>query len=302
LASFALVPKALHELRRTLGEIPWPNWLWSIAVASIGLAVGRITAAVLTRALQRWAARTKSPIDDVVVRHLRRPMNWLLPVVGLNIALPLTSLPAQLERSLQHGLVICGIVGLGWTLLATVRVIEEVIERRFDLTAQDDLRTRGMQTQFRGFRNIASFMIVLVTIAFVLLTFERVREVGAGLLASAGVAGIVIGFAAQRTLGTLFAGVQIALSQAILVGDGVTVENEFGTVEEITLTYIVIRLWDQRRLIVPVSYVTLRALVSAKNSSDAFDLRCEVRERLIAFVQQTYPAALPRVREQRLDS
>jgi small-conductance mechanosensitive channel len=191
------------------------------------------------------------------------------------------------------------------------------------------------------------------------MTFERVRQLGAGLLASAGVAGIVLGFAAQKSLATILAGIQIALTQPIRVEDVVIVEGEWGTIEEITLTYVVVRIWDMRRLIVPIHYfiekpfqnwtrvsadilgtvnlyldysvpvealreefkrildasdywdgetwgvqvtdstdktMTVRPLMSAKNSGDAWNLRCEVREKLIAFVRENYPDALPRIR------
>ncbi len=199
----------------------------------------------------------------------------------------------------------------------------------------------------------------MLTVAFVLMTFERVRQLGAGLLASAGVAGIVLGFAAQKSLATILAGIQIALTQPIRVEDVVIVEGEWGTIEEITLTYVVVRIWDMRRLIVPIHYfiekpfqnwtrvsadilgtvnlyldysvpvealreefkrildasdywdgetwgvqvtdstdktMTVRPLMSAKNSGDAWNLRCEVREKLIAFVRENYPDALPRIR------
>jgi small-conductance mechanosensitive channel len=191
------------------------------------------------------------------------------------------------------------------------------------------------------------------------LTFEAVRELGAAFLASAGIAGIALGFAAQKSLATLVAGIQIAVSQPIRVGDVVIVEGEWGRIEEITLTYVVVRIWDLRRLIVPVQYfiekpfqnwtrvspeligtvnlhldysvpvaelrnelervlhasqwwdkktwntqitdasertMLVRLTMSAKNAGDLWNLRCEVREQVIAFVQQKYPTALPRLR------
>jgi small-conductance mechanosensitive channel len=201
-------------------------------------------------------------------------------------------------------------------------------------------------------------------LGFVLLTFERVRQLGTGLLASAGVAGIVLGFAAQRSLSTILAGIQIALTQPIRVDDVVIVENEWGRIEEITLTYVVVRIWDKRRLVLPIVYfierpfqnwtrvsadllgtvnlhldysvpvdeiraeckrildgtplwdgeawcvqvtettehcMVVRPLFSARNASDQWDLRCEVREKLVAFVQRNYPQALPRVRAEVAD-
>jgi small-conductance mechanosensitive channel len=355
------LPKRVREALKPFQAFEWEDLLWSVGIGVAGLVIGRIVAALVTRALERWARLTDNPVDDAVVRHLSRPIRWLLPILGLQLALPLLSMPDSAENVLQHILLISSIIGLGWALHGVVRVLEELIQRRFDVTLSNDVHARQVQTQFRGFRNIASFLIVLVTVAFVFLTFQRVRQLGAGMLASAGVAGVVIGFAAQRSLATVLAGIQIALSQPIRVGDSVTVENEFGTVEEITLTYVVIRIWDLRRLIVPIAYfiekpfqnwtrasaevlgtvllhldftvpvepireelqrvleqsplwdrvkwalqvtdvtertMTLRALVSARNASDAFELRCAVREQLLAFVQKRFPDSLPRIRSE----
>lgn len=353
------MPKRLRQLLKSFSGLEWQEVLWSVGIGLASLLIGRAIAALLTHALERWSRRTQNPVDDAIVAHLSRPLRWLLPIIALHIGLPAMSLPKGPAEFIHHALLICSIIGLGWTLLAIVSVVEEVIVRRFDVSIADNVHARQVQTQFRGFRNIATFLIILVTLAFVLLTFERVRQLGAGLLASAGVAGIVIGFAAQRSLSTLLAGIQIALSQPIRVGDRVVVEGENGVVEEITLSYVVIKIWDYRRLIVPISYfiekpfqnwtraspemlgtvmlyldytvpvplireelerivkaskfwdqktwalqvtdasehtVTIRALVSAKDAGDLFDLRCEVREHLIRYVQQNYPGALPRVR------
>jgi small-conductance mechanosensitive channel len=251
------------------------------------------------------------------------------------------------------------IVGVGWLLMKLVRVVEDVVQRRFDQTGDDNLQARAVQTQVRGFRNVAVFLVVILTLGFVLMTFEGVRQVGTGLLASAGVAGLVLGFAAQRSIATLLAGIQIAISQPIRIDDVVIVEGEWGRIEEIRLTYVVVKIWDLRRLIVPVSYfidkpfqnwtrtssdllgtvnlhcdysvpveevrnelkrildgserwdgqvwsvqvtdatertMLVRALFSARTAGDQWELRCEVRERLIGFLQREYPHALPRIR------
>jgi small-conductance mechanosensitive channel len=191
------------------------------------------------------------------------------------------------------------------------------------------------------------------------MTFEKVRQLGAGILASAGIAGIIVGLAAQKSLGTLLAGIQIAIAQPIRLDDVVIVEGEWGRIEEITLTFVVVRIWDQRRLVLPITYfldkpfqnwtrvsaellgtiflyvdytvpvealrqelqrivesderwdrrvvglvvtnvsertVELRALISAADSGRAWDLRCHVREKLVEFVRDNYPQALPRLR------
>jgi small-conductance mechanosensitive channel len=227
------------------------------------------------------------------------------------------------------------------------------------VNVSDNLRARAIHTQFGIVRKIAIVVIGVFALATVLMSFEEFRQLGAGILASAGLAGLVIGFAAQKTLGNLLAGIQIAITQPIRIDDVVVVEGEWGRIEEITLTYVVVRIWDLRRLVLPIGYfleqpfqnwtrvsadvlgtvylvvdytvpvdeiraqlerivresnlwdrkvcgvqvtgasehgIEVRALVSAADSSKAWDLRCEVREKLIAFLQQNYPGSLPRVR------
>jgi small-conductance mechanosensitive channel len=213
-------------------------------------------------------------------------------------------------------------------------------------------------------RRVATTLVTIVTVAAALMTFQSVKEYGVSLIASAGAAGLVVGLAARPLLTNLFAGIQIAITQPIRIGDALLVENEWGWVEEITGTYVVIKLWDWRRLVVPLSYflerpfqnwtrhssdligtvmlwvdytvpvarvrarleeivresrlwdrqvvnlqvvdsneraVQLRALVSARTSEQTWDLRCEVREKLVAFLQEHYPAALPKQRAEFAD-
>jgi small-conductance mechanosensitive channel len=314
---------------------------------------------LVNRLITSWAHRTSTVVDDAVAAHLPRPLSWLIPLGALRIALPLVRLRDDVRYLVEHGLLVLIIVGLGWLVFKTVQVVEDVIVHGAKVSDDDNLHARALRTQVRAFRNIAGFIVVVVTLGFVLMSFKPVRELGAGLLASAGVAGIVIGFAAQRSLATVLAGIQIAISQPIRVDDVVIVEGEWGRIEEITLTYVVVRIWDLRRLIVPINYfiekpfqnwtrvsadilgtvtlhldytvpveelrkelerllnasekwdkkvwglqvtdatertMTVRALMSAKDAGRAWDLRCEVREKLIAFVRHRYPEALPRLR------
>jgi small-conductance mechanosensitive channel len=149
-----------------------------------------------------------------------------------------------------------GLFALAWTAIRSVRIASHVIERRAVATATAtgaQPAIRSTRTNVRILRRIASALIAAVAIVLALLQFEAVRSIGVPFLASAGVAGIVLGLAAQRTLGSLFAGLQLSIAQPIRIGDDVLVENEFGTVEEITLTYVVVKIWDERRLIVPMS-------------------------------------------------
>lgn len=354
-----LLPRQLEHLVRAFADYSWGDLFWSLGIIAVALILGRVVSALVVRALARWSKRTDTVVDDAVAKHVHRPLRWIGPLVALNLAMPLLTLPKGPLAFLKHTLLILMILGFGWVAIKCVRVVEEVVNHRFDIHAKDNLEARAVYTQMRGFRNIAGFLVGMLTIAFVLMTFERVRQLGAGLLASAGVAGLVLGFAAQKSLATILAGIQIALTQPIRVEDVVIVDGEWGTIEEITLTYVVVRIWDLRRLIVPISHfidkpfqnwtrvsanllgtvnlyldysvpvdaireefkrildaseywdgetwgvqvtdatdrtMTVRPLMSAKNSGDAWNLRCEVREKLIRFVRENYPDALPRLR------
>ena len=288
----------------------------------------------------------------VVIAIIALLSSILVPVVS-------ESLPDAAVLAATDVLYVALVATIGWLLIRLGTVLQVVVATRFSFETEDNLGARKVRTQVEVLKRVLTTVIVLVTLSAILLHFEPFRELGTGLLASAGVAGIVIGFAAQRTLGNLLAGFQIAISQPIRVDDVVVVEGEWGKIEEITLTYVVVRIWDSRRLVLPISYfiekpfqnwtrssadllgtafvyvdytvpveavrsellrllkdstywdgrvarlqvtdlteqtVELRALMSAAHSGDAFELRCEVREKLVAFIQREFPDALPVVR------
>ncbi len=347
-----------HWWSEIFGE-HWAPQAWTLSACSLALIVGFIGGQLALGAASRWARHTDTVIDDAVLKHLRRPLRALFPLTALTLTLPFATVGEQSRPGLHHFLVVGLILTLGWVFFRGVRVVEEVVEHRYDIRATDNLRARAIRTQVRGVRNIAGFVIAVLTFGFALLSFDTVRQVGAGLLASAGVAGIIIGFAAQRSIATILAGLQIAISQPIRVDDVVIVEGEWGRIEEITLSYVVVRIWDLRRLIVPINYfiekpfqnwtrtsadllgtvelhvdytvdvealrtelqrvvsesphwdkkvcglqvtasnersMVVRPLMSAKDASAAWDLRCEVREKMIAYLQRQHPQALPRLR------
>lgn len=237
--------------------------------------------------------------------------------------------------------------------------MEDYFYYKYDLKKADNLKERKIKTQLQFIRKFTVSLIIVVTVAIVLLSFESMRKVGTGLLTGVGIGGIIIGFAAQKSLGNLLAGFQIAFTQPIRIDDVVIAEGEWGRIEEITLTYVVVNIWDERRLILPITYfvekpfqnwtrvsaqllgtvflyldytipipplreelnrllksnplwdnrvsvvqvtdnktdnIEVRFLMSARTSSEAFDLRCEVREHMIAFVHENYPQSLPRKR------
>jgi small-conductance mechanosensitive channel len=288
-------------------------------------------------------------------------LRWLALFVSFYLFLPLVRLSDNFTAFLYQGLGIAIILSLAWFCVKFLGSLETYILSKYKLNVSDNLRARAMHTQIRILKKVVIVILAVVTLALVLMTFSKVRQVGTSILASAGILGIIIGFAAQRSISTLLAGIQIALTQPVRLDDVVVIENEWGRIEDITLTYVVVRIWDLRRLILPITYllekpfqnwtrisadilgtvylyadytvpveevrqelrnilgasdlwdgrvgvlqvtdskertVELRALMSAPDSSRAWELRCLVRERLIAFLQERYPQCLPRVRAQ----
>lgn len=244
-------------------------------------------------------------------------------------------------------------------IINSVRIVRFFVFKRLNIGSANNLRARKIMTQFRILERIIVFILIFIAFAIALMTFEPIRRLGVSLFAGAGVAGIILGLAAQTVIGSILAGFQIAITQPIRLDDVVVVEGEWGTIEEITLTYVVVRIWDRRRLILPTTYfiqqafqnwtrtsadilgtvfiytdytldvellrkelkeilkqspywdgevgvvqvtgtdenrMEVRALMSARNSSDAWELRVFVREKLIQFIQKNYPENLPRTR------
>ncbi|MDT8287530.1 MAG: mechanosensitive ion channel [Elusimicrobiales bacterium] len=304
--------------------------------------------------------RVLSPkLVNYAMRSVRLPLGLLVVSFSLGGAVTLMDLPDVLGRAAPRTLTVLQIVLMAWLAVRAAGIGRELVMNAFDITAKDNLQARKIHTQIRVVEQIAVALISFFAIAAVLMTFEKVRQLGVSLLASAGVMGIILGFAAQKSIATLFAGIQIALTQPIRVDDVVIVENEWGWIEEITLTYVVVRIWDLRRLVLPITYfldkpfqnwtrvsadilgtisiftdytapvedfrkevrricegselwdgkvcgvqvvnasdttMEVRALISASDSSRAWDLRCLVREKMIDFLREKHPACMPRTR------
>ncbi|MEA3368972.1 MAG: mechanosensitive ion channel [Candidatus Ratteibacteria bacterium] len=306
--------------------------------------------------LGKWAQRKKVKANLDIIK---KPLRFLIPPLCIAIILPFSKLPENLLPTLGHFINIFVLMLFTWLGINIISIIRDVILGHYDISARDNLKARGIYTQVRVIHHIIVFVIILLTVSFILMTFPKVKQVGVSLLASAGIIGIVIGFAAQKTLGNLIAGIQIALAQPIRLDDVVIVENEWGWIEEITLTYVVVRIWDLRRLVIPISHfiekpfqnwtrisadilgsvfiyadytvpvkemrseltrileksphwdkkvnvlqvtnataqtIEIRALMSAADSPTAWNLRCEVREKLLEFLQKSFPECLPRTR------
>ncbi|MAX70380.1 MAG: mechanosensitive ion channel protein MscS [Flavobacteriaceae bacterium] len=146
------------------------------------------------------------------------------------------------------------IVALAWFLIILLRRIKRQVLKHYDITKEDNLKSRKLYTQFNILEKVIVFVIILTSIGLILLSFESIREIGVGIFASAGLAGIILGLSAQKVFGALMAGIQIALTQPFRIDDAVVVEGEWGWIEEINLTYVVVRIWDKRRLVLPSTY------------------------------------------------
>ncbi len=186
---------------------------------------------------------------------------FILPFVIFVIALLLmifgrdpAYIPEEMHRVLQTIGAILLVAGVTWALIAAIRSVKNRMLSRYDMTVSDNLRVRKLHTQYNILEKILVFIIILVAVSITLMQFDGMRNIGISLFASAGLAGLVIGLAAQKALGTILAGIQIAITQPIRLDDVVIVENEWGWIEEINLTYVVVRIWDKRRLVIPTTY------------------------------------------------
>ncbi len=248
------VPPALRV--ETFGLARW-QWLGLPLAVMLAVLVAGLVVGLGARLAARLAAHTRVTWDDDLVVALRSPGRLLTGVVVFAVLAHLLSLPASAKLVCVRVAGTLGLTAVAWMVSRIVRLASDFVERRaIGATvnaAGAALRIGGIQTRVRVLRRIVNAVLAICAGAVILMQFEVVRSIGVSLLASAGVAGIVLGFAAQRTLGTLFAGIQLSITQPIRIGDEVQIEKEVGTIEEITLTYVVVRLWDERRLIVPMS-------------------------------------------------
>ncbi|MFP4065808.1 MAG: mechanosensitive ion channel family protein [Bacteroidales bacterium] len=189
------------------------------------------------------------------LKHFIIPFLILLLALFIRYMLPhLAFLPEELQTLIQTIAKILVIATFTWVVIALIRIAKINFLKKYDISEADNLRFRKLHTQYNILEKILVFIVIIIAIGFTLMLFENVRNIGISLFASAGIAGLVLGLAAQKALGTILAGFQIAITQPIRLEDVVIVENEWGWIEEINLTYVVIRIWDKRRLVVPTTY------------------------------------------------
>lgn len=340
----------------------FPDYVWDCLLAGVAIFIGLILKFLLSLLLKKKPG-TEKPSFSVtrsLLSRLGKPFNYFLPLLTFNVLLPLMKIKAALYPALEKTMEILLALSFANVLIGIIKVFEDYVYHTYDIQQADNLKARKIRTQLQFVRRLAISLILVITLCIILLSFNHLRKLGAGLLTGVGVGGIIIGFAAQRSLGNFLAGFQIAFTQPLRIDDVLVVEGEWGRVEEITLTYVVLNIWDQRRLILPINYfiekpfqnwtrnnaeilgtvflyldytipveamrkemtrllegdplwdkrvnvmqvtnasertIEVRALMSASNSGNAFDLRCNVREGLIKYVTDHYPACLPVVRE-----
>jgi small-conductance mechanosensitive channel len=337
----------------------WQTWLWPAALLLGAILLALVAHRIIFAVARRVTRRSPNPLLAPLIRYGENPAQLILLLLLLAAVLPVLPMPQAARHVAEHIAGLALIAGIGWLVIALVEVFDQLIAIRHSIDVRENLAARRIRTQVQMLRRVSITIIIIVTIAVMLMTFPTIRHIGESLLASAGLAALIAGFAARSTLTNLAAGIQIAFTQPIRLGDVVVVEGEWGWIEEINITYVVVRVWDLRRLIVPVSYFSekpfqnwtrntadllgtvflytdyslpvdavrselhrilestklwdgrvwglqvtnatdrtmeLRALMSAPDSSTAFDLRCYVREKLIFFLQQQFPQCLPKTR------
>jgi len=340
-----------------------PSFAWNLIIALVAVLVGLVIKFVITRLFKLYAKKTDTSYSILrsILVNLGPAVAYFIPLFLFNILSPLMRMNPVYYKPIDKIFEILLTVSFAGLLVRSVRILEDYIYHTYDLNKVDNLKERKVRTQIQFIRKIIVVTIIFLTIAVILLSFESMRKIGTGLLTGVGIGGIIVGFAAQNSLGNLLAGFQIAFTQPIRIDDVLVVEGEWGRVEEITLTYVVLKIWDERRLILPINYfiqkpfqnwtrtsadilgtvflymdytvpidaireeferlivksnlwdkrvkvvqvtdvkehtIEVRVLMSSRTSSDAFDLRCYIRENLITFIQKHYPGSLPRSRNE----
>jgi small-conductance mechanosensitive channel len=343
-------------LERTFGFVP--DWMVGLTLVSLAiicaLAAHRLLAALLKRAIG-----PRHSIAVLILEVTSGPTRLALCLAAVAFVTPAAPLGDELRSDLTHLFAVLTIALVGWISIRAVDLVSAQYLLRYHEDITENLLARKHVTQVRVFKRVIDTLVVIIAVSTALMTFDSVRQYGVSLFASAGAAGLVVGLAARPLLSNLIAGIQIAITQPIRIEDAVIIENEWGWVEDIASTYVVIRLWDWRRMVVPLSYfierpfqnwtrdaasligsvilhvdyaadvprirsyleqavretkrwdgavvnlqvvdtdqrtIQLRALVSARNAPQSWDLRCEIREKILAFLRTEMPEALPRQR------
>jgi small-conductance mechanosensitive channel len=237
-----------------------PDMLRDVVVAGVVAVSSVIAALVLVDVVNRLIRRLgrRSIILAELADHAYRPAQLTAAILALALAMQVVTTTGTWRPALLHGLWLALIASGAWLVIALLLVVEDVALSRFRTDVADNRHARKVRTQISVIRRVTVAIVGVIAFGAMLVTFPAARAIGASLLASAGIAGVVAGLAAQSLLGNFFAGLQIAFSDSLRLDDVVVVEGEWGRVEELTLTYVVVHVWDDRRLVLPSSYFTTR--------------------------------------------
>ena len=198
--------------------------------------------------------KTGNDLLNRLRKNLKIPTILLITILAFWIPLAYTEVSESVTNAVNKMMSILLIVVFTWISIHLVDLVRHFVLKQYDIDQKDNLKARKVYTQFRIIQRILVFLILIIAISLALMTFSQIRKIGVSIIASAGVTGIIVGFAAQKVIGGVLAGVQLAFTQPIRLDDVVVVENEWGRIEEINLTYVVVRIWDQRRLVLPTTY------------------------------------------------
>jgi small-conductance mechanosensitive channel len=337
------------------------GWFFAIFFFCTAIVIANVVHYILFRVLRRREAESKG-LGWGLQRYLSHPARAIFFLTCLLIVLPaIPGIPDKLGDTLRQLVIMAIVAALGWFAVGCIYVFQAATLRRYDLNAENNVQARRVHTQFQLFRRMLITFVVIIDIGALLWTFNdpRIWHYGSGLLASAGIASLILATAAKSTASNFLAGLQIALTEPIRIDDVVVVQGEWGRIEEINSAYVVVKIWDLRRLIVPLSYfiensfqnwtressdilgtafvyadysipvedlrqqlntivhasplwdkkvcglqvtnltdrsMEIRCLMSSRNSSESFDLRCLVREQIASWIQQNHPGAFPTTR------
>lgn len=337
-----------------------PGWIelaWGAGVVgAVAIALALAVHYLLFRILRKIASASESPTDDMVVKKLTRPTRYAMAALAIVLAARETPVLENVWERVA-GFVMPALVG--WIAIAVLHALVKAMEMHITTAHPDNRDARRQRTRLAILGRIASFLIVFVTVGLMLLSVPGVRDIGVTLMASAGLAGLAVGAAAQPALKSLIAGFQMALTEPISIDDVVIIDGEWGRIEDIRTTFVIVRTWDERRLVVPTTKfleetfqnwtregaellapvflhldpltdlaplraeferqvkahdlwdgrvsklqvtdtsatsIEIRLLMSARDASQAFDLRCDIREGILAWVRENQPGAVVRQR------
>lgn len=232
----------------------WSSWIWPLVILAGSIILALLAHYVLFLAAKNLAKRSGGVVINSLVDHAQGPTRWILPLLAMVVALPALPVRSDLVQVLRHVVGLGLIAAIAWVIIWLSEVLNDALFARYRIEIADNLAARRIRTQTTVLRRIFSVVVIVIAAGFMLMTFPEIRQLGASLLASAGIAGLVVGMAMKSTFSNLIAGLQVALTAPIRIEDVVIVEGEWGWIEEILTTYVVVRTWDLRRLVVPLSY------------------------------------------------